>query len=164
MVFQTAVNTEQGAYIIGEQVLHGPTKSNPGVLMSDNPINNVVGRAFRRLYLEDREVSADIERGEFAGILAHPKAYQKVMDGLGHILGPTVTLPNNTNVELVTTTPGMLVELENGGNIGDRIFYDPIDGALMSSPRQVLPDHVLIHNAFVVRNHISGPRPLAIIL
>ena len=57
MVFQSTVRIDQTTGIVGDIVIDGPQRGQPGILNSTSAANNVIGRAFRHLDNEDLEVS-----------------------------------------------------------------------------------------------------------
>ena len=156
MPFQSNVRINQTTGIVGDVVLQGPLMAQPGILASTNAANNVIGRAFRNAANSDLNVSADAASGEFAGILANSKVYATSGTASGGTLAPTLALPNNTEVELVFFTAGILVELSTDAAIGENVFYATATGILAADPSETLADHVLIPNARVVRNNISS--------
>lgn len=161
MAMQNEVRTEQAVGIVGDIVLEGSVRACPCVLKSTNPENNIVGRGF--CYVEDSDTDVSADSGSvFAGILANSKTYAlQGKDGL--FLEPGLALPNSTNVELVTMTSGVLVELSTVASVGDHVFYNPLSGILAASASETLADHVLIPDARIVRKNISGSERLAIV-
>lgn len=161
--FQPSVRIDQTTGIVGDIVLDGPLWGQPGILNSTSAANNVIGRAFRHLTNQDLQVSADVEAGRpFAGILANSKVYATSGPATG-TLDATLALPNNTEVELVTGTAGMLVELSTVANIGDNVFFATATGILAADTGRTLADHELIPGSTVVRNNTSGSGRQAII-
>jgi len=163
MPFQQTVRTDQTTGIVGDIVIDGPLRGQPGILASTSAANNVVGRAFRHVANSDLNVSADQSTGIFAGILANSKRYATSGTTSGGTLAPTLTLPNNTEVELVTMTSGILVLLSTVATIGQNVFYATATGILAAGTGTTLADHVLISGASIVRNNISGSGRLAIV-
>lgn len=161
--FQSSVRIDQTSGIVGDVVLDGPIWSQPGILNSTSAANNVIGRAFRHIVGNDREVSADVAAGGiFAGILANSKVYATSGPVTG-TLDATLTLPNNTEVELVTGTAGIIVELSTTASIGDSVFFATATGILAAASGRILADHELIPGSAVVRNNTSGIGRLAVI-
>jgi hypothetical protein len=120
-------------------------------------VNNVIGRAFRHIANNDLEISADAAAGaKFAGILANSKDYATSGTAAGGTLAPTITLPNNAEVEVVSMTSGILVQLSTDASIGDNVFFATTTGILAADPGAVLANHELITNAKVVRHNISA--------
>lgn len=156
MPFQANVRIDQTTGIVGDIVLDGPLQSQPAILDSTSAANNVVGRAFRHLANMDMRVSADVNTGVFAGILANSKVYATAGTSTGGTLAPTLILRNNEQVELVTETAGILVSLSTAGSIGDNVFYATATGILAAATERTLTDHILIPGSQVVRNNITA--------
>ena len=164
MPFQTEVRIDQTTGIVGDIVLDGPLRGQPGILNSTSAANNVIGRAFRHIAGQDLMVSADVATGSvFAGILANSKRYATSGTAAGGTLAPTLMLPNNANVTLVTMTSGILVMLATTANIGDNVFFATATGILSAASGTTLADNELIPNATIVRNNITGSGRLAIV-
>jgi hypothetical protein len=99
--FQSTVRIDQTTGIVGDIIRQGPMRAQPAILNSTLPANNVIGRAFNYLNsVSDLDVTADVA-GLFAGILVNSKVYATSGDGVG-ALNPTLVLPNETQVELLT--------------------------------------------------------------
>ena len=164
MPFQTEVRIDQTTGIVGDIVLDGPLRGQPGILNSTSAANNVIGRAFRHIAGQDLMVSADVATGSvFAGILANSKRYATSGTAAGGTLAPTLMLPNNANVTLVTMTSGILVMLATTANIGDNVFFATATGILSAASGTTLADNEIIPNATIVRNNITGSGRLAIV-
>ena len=164
MPFQTEVRIDQTTGIVGDIVLDGPLRGQPGILNSTSAANNVIGRAFRHIAGQDLMVSSDVAAGSvFAGILANSKRYATSGTAAGGTLAPTLMLPNNANVTLVTMTSGILVMLATTANIGDNVFFATATGILSAASGTTLADNELIPNATIVRNNITGSGRLAIV-
>ena len=155
MPFQSTVRINQTSGIVGDIVLDGPLIGGPAILNSTSAANNVIGRAFRHLANEDLEVTAD-GTGNFAGILVNSKHYATSGTTAGGTLAPTIILPNNLEVELVTFTAGVLVSLSTDASIGENVFYADATGILAADAGTTLASHTLIAGARVVRNNISA--------
>ena len=155
MPFQSTVRINQTSGIVGDIVLDGPLIGGPGILNSTSAANNVIGRAFRHLANQDLEVTAD-GAGAFAGILVNSKHYATSGTTAGGTLAPTLILPNNMEVELVTATAGVLVDLSTDASIGENVFYADATGILAAAAGTTLSNHTLIDGARVVRNNISA--------
>ena len=162
--FQSTVRIDQTTGIVGDIVLEGATDGDPAILNSTSAANNVIGRGFRRIANNDLEVSADVAAGAvFAGILANSKRYATSGTSAGGTLAPTLILPNNSEVDLITFTAGILVELSTVATIGQNVFFATATGILAAATGTTLASHELIDGAKVVRNNISGTARLAII-
>ena len=164
MPFQSTVRINQTTGVVGDIVLDGPLRGQPAILNSTSAANNVIGRAMRHIANNDLEVSADAATGGiFAGILANSKLYATSGTSTGGTLAPTLVLPNNMEVELVTMTSGILVELSTVATIGQNVFFATATGILASATGTTLADHEQIPGAVIVRNNISGTGRLAIV-
>lgn len=142
MGFQTAVSNNIGFGVVGELFLEGPLRAQPAVLNSGSAANNVVGRAFT--VVDDATGSFDTTAdpqplevaaggtGVFAGILANPKVYANYGVS-GNPLGPTLVLPNNTVVELVQETAGIIIAVPAACAIGDWVWFNTTTGILQTT-------------------------------
>ena len=164
---QTSVNTEQAVGVIGSIVINGPQRGQPGILRSTDAANNVIGRAFYHITGDDLAVKADgpiVQTDVLAGVLANSKVYASFGNTTDGPLGPTIVLPNETNVELVTMTSGILVQLTNvdasNPRIGWLVGSALADGTLRAFPDQAtLTGDAAYHNVAVgeiVRNNVEG--------
>jgi len=147
MGFQTAVNANIGFGVVGELFLEGPLRAQPGILNSATPANNVIGRAF---YLVDDatgtyDTSVDpqpleVQAGNvannanavFSGILANPKVYAN-FGVTGDTLGANMTLPNNTMVELVQESAGLIIQVSAACATGDWVYSTNATGVLTTT-------------------------------
>lgn len=141
MPFQTAVSNNIAFGVVGELYLDGPLRAQPGRLDSTDAANNVIGRAFTvkddgtaSFETSDDPQPLDVQAGGtgvFAGILANPKVYALAGTSAGGTLAPSLTLPNNTMVELVQETAGLIVTLPEAFAVGDWIWYNNATGVLV---------------------------------
>lgn len=127
MGFQQTVNTNQGFGVIGELLLDGPLRAQPGILKG-TAANIVIGRAFTR-DPADGKFQPGGDAGVFGGILANPKTYANNGTSAGGSLAPTLTLIAGTVGEFVTMGY-IVVTLSNAANVGDGVWYDDVTGAL----------------------------------
>ena len=138
MTFQSTVYSNIGFGVVGELFLDGPLRAQPGRLDSASAANNVIGRAFT---IKDDatasfETSADPQpldvqaggAGVFAGILANPKVY-----ALAGTVASSLTLPNNTMVELVQETAGIIIAVPAACAIGDWVWFNTTTGILVTT-------------------------------
>jgi hypothetical protein len=156
MAFQSTVRIDQTTGIVGEIILDGPLRAQPGILRSTAQANNVIGRAFTLVAGTDDVFSADQGTGVgvFSGILVNPKVYATSGTTAG-TLEPTLTLPNETQAEFLTMGI-IIVSLAAAASIGDNVYYDPDNGALSAglAPPGSFTDQV--PNATVVRQSTTG--------
>lgn len=133
MTFQSTVALDQGFGVPGELYLDGPTRGQPGTIDSAGP--NTVGFVFTKVAGVGNDghciVGGAIGEGTpFFGILANPKVYPLFGTTGGGTLAASLNLPQYAQGEFVQETSGIIVNLTNGGNVGDRVDYDPTTGAL----------------------------------
>lgn len=130
-MFQSTVNTNQAFGIIGEIYKDGTRRAQPGIIDSVGTTNpNRVGRAFTNVAGADGHMTVG-GTGVFAGILANPKVYPERGTAAGGTLAPSLDLPQYAQgAEFVYGTTGLIVYLENAGNIGDTVDYDTTTGQL----------------------------------
>lgn len=166
--FQSVVQQNQPTGIVGEMILGGPTRVNPGILNSTAASNNVIGRALRRIGTSDLDVSADAGT-VFAGILGFSKQHATSGPATGS-LDPTLTLPNETQIEMMLMGY-MLVDLSQDSptsprrNIGDNVWYETATGILVGVESGVttVADYAQVPNCVIDRNNVDGDPGLAII-
>jgi len=155
--FQSTIRINQTTGIVGEVILDGPMRAQPGILRSTSQANNIVGRAFTLVAGNDDVFSADQGTGVgvFSGILVNPKVYA-TSGTVSGTLEPTLTLPNETQAEFLTMGI-IIVSVAAAATIGDNVYYDPDNGALSvgAAPPGAFTDQV--PNATVVRNSTTGP-------
>lgn len=143
MAFQSTVAANIGFGVVGEIYLDGPTRAQPGKLDSTDPANNVVGRAFTvsASGTASFETSADPKpitvaaggTGVFAGILAMPKNYVLLGTSAGGTLAPSLTLPDQTIVELIQECAGLIVALPATAAVGDWVYWTNATGVLTTT-------------------------------
>lgn len=143
MTLQSAVNANMGFGVVGELFLEGPLRAQPARLNSGTPANNIVGRAFtvQADATGSYDTTADpkalaVQAGGttvFAGILANPKVYALLGTAANGTLAASLVLPNNTMVELVQETAGLIVSLPAAAAIGDWVYYLNADGSLLTA-------------------------------
>lgn len=173
-MFQTAISNNIAFGVVGELFLDGPLRAQPGRLTGATPANNVVGRAFT--IADDATASFDTSddpqpldvvaggSGVFAGILANPKVYVAAGTAADGTLAPTLTLPNNTMVELVQECAGLIVTLPEAFAIGDLVWYNTTTGVLARTApgTATLAGHLRVPNGVVTR-YESAAAGLAVI-
>lgn len=145
MAFQSTINANIGFGVVGELFLEGPLRAQPGILNSATPANNVIGRAMYNLADASAsfETTADpkplsVGAGNvagtqvFAGILANPKVYPNY-GVTGNSLGPNLTVPNGTVVELVQESAGIIIQVPTTVAIGDWVYATNATGVLTTT-------------------------------
>lgn len=163
---QTSVNINQAVGVVGDIMINGPQRGQPGILASTDAAKNVIGRAAYHVADSDLEVTVgDTTQGDvLAGILANAKAYASYGTAADGPLAPTLTLANNVNIELLTMTSGVLVNLTNVDASNPRIGWLVgsliADGTLRAFVDQAALDAATTYQAVpvgvVVRNNVEG--------
>lgn len=143
MSFQSSVAANIAFGVVGEIYLDGPMRAQPAKLDSADAANNVVGRAFT--IADDGtasfETGADPKpitvaaggTGVFAGILANPKNYVLAGTSAGGTLAPSMTLPDQTIVELIQECAGLIVALPAAAAVGDWVYWTNATGILTTT-------------------------------
>ena len=164
MAFQSNVRQFMTSGVVGEVVLDGAIRSRGVILNSTNEANNVVGRALT--YSNANADGVRVEAGGtgvFAGILTHSKQYAALGTQAGGALAPTLTIPNNSQVEATYFATGVYVELTCNQNqvisIGDKVAFNQTNGVLIAFPaNQNAPvGHTEIVGARVIEQNVVGP-------
>ena len=164
MAFQSNVRQFMTSGVVGEVVLDGAVRSRGVILNSTNEANNVVGRALT--YSNANADGVRVEAGGagvFAGILTHSKQYAALGTQAGGALAPTLTIPNNSQVEATYFATGVYVELtcnqNQAINIGDKVAFNQTNGVLIAFPaNQNAPaGHTEIVGARVIEQNVVGP-------
>ena len=164
MAFQSNVRQFMTSGVVGEVVLDGAVRSRGVILNSTNEANNVVGRALT--YSNANADGVRVEAGGtgvFAGILTHSKQYAALGTQAGGALAPTLTIPNNSQVEATYFATGVYVELTCNQNqvisIGDKVAFNQTNGGLIAFPaNQAAPaGHTEIVGARVIEQNVVGP-------
>lgn len=134
-MFQQVVNQTQAFGVVGEVFNNGPIRSAPATIVSSDPLQNIVGRAFTLTtgaIAAPQPTDASIVQaggtGTFAGILVAPKTYAS-SGANGDPLAPTLQLANQTIGEFLTMGE-ILVNIPNPANIGDFVTYNTLTGSL----------------------------------
>ena len=164
MAFQSNVRQFMTSGVVGEVVLDGAVRSRGVILNSTNEANNIVGRALT--YSNANADGVRVEAGGtgvFAGILTHSKQYAALGTQAGGALAPTLTIPNNSQVEATYFATGVYVELTCNQNqvisIGDKVAFNQTNGVLIAFPaNQNAPaGHTEIVGARVIEQNVVGP-------
>lgn len=153
MSFQSSVAIKQGFAVPGEIFQDVPWVVLSWTLNSSGT-PNVVGATAYTITSEGYAQAGNGGTLGFAGILCAPKDFALPNASLA----PTLTIPDETQAELITQ--GMLaVTLPNSANIGDFIIYDNTTGELSSmAPSDIVPTGFTFANAIVSQftQSISG--------
>lgn len=145
MTLQTTVYNNIGFGIVGEIALEGPLRAQPAILNTTTEANNIIGRAFCvktdgvanfDTASDPRPIVVDAGgTGVFAGILGVPKNYPLRGTTSGGTLAPTLALPNQSQVELIQETAGMIVNIGPGGfDVGDWVYFNAAGSILAAAP------------------------------
>jgi len=142
MAFQSVVSNNIGFGVVGEYYLDGPTRAQPAVLNSADASYNVYGRAFTTVDGATAGYNSSSDpaplqaaaggTGVFAGILTHPKTGVLYGSG-GNNLGPSLTLPNATIVELTQECAGVIIAVPGACAVGDWVWYNTTTGILQTT-------------------------------
>lgn len=128
---QNIVKFDIGNGIAGELALEGFLKAQPGVLSSAAPANNVVGRLFSQDPTTGKWRAGNPgTNGTAFAILANPKVYASNGTVAGGSLAPTMTLPNEANVELVTSTAGIWVNSLTAADLDETPYFSTVTGEI----------------------------------
>lgn len=151
MAFQASVDATLASGVIGDIVLSGAVRSQPGILATATVANNVIGRAVTHKAGEDG-VFVVGGSGAFAGILTNSKQY-----ALQGGLTPSLNIPNSVPVEATYLATGIIVELDDAANIGQAVFYKTADGTLHAADSGSSPSgYTEIAGSKVVRCNTSA--------
>lgn len=143
MTLQSTVFANIGFGVVGELFLEGPLRGQPARLVTTDPTQNVVGRVFTVTTDATGSYNTTADpaalqvgaggTGVIAGILANPKVYALLGTAANGTLAASLTLPNNTMVELVQETAGLIVSLPAAAAIGDWVWFAQATGALQTT-------------------------------
>jgi hypothetical protein len=135
MGFQQSIRFDYGFGVPGELRKDGPTRAQPRFIVSADPTQNVVGRAFTQ-----NAAGAGVPLGSvgaggtgvFAGLLANPKVYASYGTVVNGPLAPSMVVPNQITGEFLLM--GFVVAQLSAGtaNIGDQIHFVQATGALIA--------------------------------
>lgn len=155
MGFQSSVALQQGFGVPGELFTDGPYRAESFTLVSASAAYNIIGAT---AYTVTSQGVAEAGSGGalgFAGILVDPKN-QALFGSSGNALGPTLTLANQSQAELLTMGT-IIVTLPASANIGDYVLYDNTTGALETmAPSGTLPMGKSFANALVDYFTVGG--------
>lgn len=155
MTLQTTVRLDQTTGIVGDVAFAGPMRAISAILDTTTAANNVIGRAFTHIAGNDTQVAAG-GTGAFAGILFNSKEYVTSGPSTG-ALDPTLTLPNNTTVDLLQMGY-VFVSLTNLAAIGNDVHFVQADGTMLAAAAGSTPSagNTKVPNATVVEYNTTG--------
>jgi len=156
MPFQSTVNFVQGFGVIGELFDSGPVRAEPFIVNSADATNNVFGRAFTVVSQGIVQAGNPGGTAVFAGFLVNPKGSTTSGTAAGGSLAPTLTLPNQSNVEILSMG-SIIVTLPGAANIGDLVIYNNTTGILATiAPGGSVPGGSSLAPAIVDRFSLSA--------
>ena len=148
MGFQTAVFLQQGFGVPGELFTDGPYRAESFTLVSASAAYNIIGATCCTVTSQGVAQAGSGGTLGFAGFLVDPKDIA-LFGTSGIPLNPTLTVPNNTQVECLTMG-SIIVTLPAAAAIGDLVVYDNTTGALTTiAPGAALPVGKTFANAVV---------------
>lgn len=162
MPFQSTVNINQGAGLIGTLYLDGPVRARTMIIDSvgTTPAFNRVARAFTQVSGADNHATVGGAIGDgtpFAGILANP-VEQALYGSLAGSLAPSLDFPQYANASFVRM--GQLwIPLATAANIGDLLDYVIATGVIVNRAPSVanpVGGNANIPNATVDYFNLSG--------
>jgi len=134
-MLQSTVRYDLGFGVPGEMRHDGPTRAQPGLINSTDAANNVFGRVFSRLAgnAKWRAGNPDSNGVEFA-IMADPKTATAFGTAAGGPLAPTLTVPNESLVTMMTMGFVTVVTL-SAAQLGDEVRFLKATGEIyMTAP------------------------------
>lgn len=137
MPFQSApVRFDSAFGIPGEFYAAGPSRSEPGLLRTVAPANNIFGRAFTLNSAvpgvwRAGDPSSDSER---IAIMTSPKQHASFGTAAGGPLAPTLTLPNEVNAEMTTMGQIIVVSTNPANLVGNIVRYVKATGEITTAP------------------------------
>ncbi len=140
MGYQQAVQRQQAFGVPGELFDDSPVRTFPFEIVSTDPTQNVIGRAFTVSVTDPSQVQVGNPGGNkvFAGILMGPKQYA-LYGTLAGSLAPTLVLPNGTEGAFARMGR-LIVQIGTACNAGDNVIFDNVTGALETiAPGVALP-------------------------
>jgi len=146
MAFQTTVSRLSGFGVPGELYTDGPTRAQSYILQSTTSSLNIIGATAYTLVSEG--IAQAGGTGVFCGFLADPKQYALFATG-GQTLTPSLTLPNNTQADIVSMGD-LVVTLPGAAAIGDYVIFNNTTGAISTiTPSTPVPGGSTFANAYV---------------
>ena len=148
MSFQSTVSVIQGFGVPGELFTAAPYMAQPFTIVSGSAAYNIIGATCCTITSQGVcEAGAGGDFG-FAGFLVDPKDI--ALFGAGGIpLNPTLTVPNQTQVECLTMGV-IIVTLPAAAAIGDYVVFDNTTGAISTiTPSTPLASGTTFANAIV---------------
>lgn len=155
MGFQSAVFIQQGGGVPGELFSDYPKRAQSFTLNSASAAYNIVGATAYTISAEGVARAGSGGTLGFAGFLFNPKVY--ALQGGTTPLAPTMTLPNQTQAELITEG-SLWVTLPGAAAIGDLVIYNNTTGAISTvTPATPIPGGSSFANAVVAYFTVTAP-------
>ena len=136
MAFQSTVGFRYTTGFLGEALADVPHKARAWRLSAQTAVANTVGKAFTAsadaIPVQGNQGSIVAEvggTGAFAGILIHPKHYALYGTATGGPLAPTLDLPANSEVELMTMG-NVVVTFPAAVTYGSPVYFVNATGVL----------------------------------
>jgi hypothetical protein len=153
MGFQTTVARLSGFGVPGELYTDSPTRAQSYILQSTTSSLNIIGATAYTVVSEG--IAQAGGTGVFAGFLIDPKQYALFATG-GQTLVPSLTLPNNTQADLLTMGD-IVVTLPGAAAIGDYVIFNNTTGVISTiTPATPVPGGSTFANAYVNFYTVSG--------
>lgn len=164
MGFQSTISIYQGAGVPGEQYSDGPWRAQSYTINSASAAYNIIGATGCSITSEGIVAAGNAGSGAvYAGILVDPKNVA-LFGSSGQPLNPTLTVPNQTQIECATMGSYWVTLPSGGNNIGDWVVYDNTTGAISAvAPGTALPSGKSWANAFVDYFTVPSGGGLAVI-
>jgi len=148
---QSIVRYDQAFGIVGEADLTGPHRIEPGIILSPDATNNVIGRLFTQNQAGVWRAGDPDTAGLRSAILVYPKEYALRGDGV-EVLNPSMLLPNNANGQFLTMG-FVTIALPAAIDIGSRLIYAQATGIIsgLANGASVPAGSAPVPNGFVDR-------------
>jgi len=155
MAFQSTVSIQQGFGVPGELFSDSPYQAQTYTIVSALASYNIIGKTCCTITSEGLCQAGSAGAGGFAGFLVNPKVVA-LYGTAGEPLAATLTVPNQTIVELLTMGV-IVVTLPAAAALGDLVVYDNTTGAIQTiAPAAALPVGKTFANAIVSYVTVAG--------
>jgi len=156
--FQSAIASNIGFGVIGEEAFDGPRRAQPGVLKG-TAAYLVFGRYFTIDPADGTFVPGGV--GAQGGIMVNPKGAVSYGTSGGGSLAPTLTQLAGAVAEFLTMGYP-IVSLPAAAAVGDRVLYDTTTGALSTVAPNVSVTGSIATTVLTVTAVAAGSAPLAV--
>lgn len=157
MGFQSTVNFDNAYGLVGELVVDGPIRAEPGILRSVDAANNVFGRVFSEAAAAPgiwRAGNTDGAGVRFA-ILFNPKEFVSYGTASAGPLAPTITLANETTAAFLTMGEVWAASL-NAAAVGNEVIFATATGIISTQAPAATPGAGLARLATAVVGRNPG--------